>query len=977
MSGIPFAAVKGNNWRKLPVSSIKDFKPTLQVSVVVAYYEAPEALALTMAALEGQTYPRELFEVVIVDDGSATPLVTPESPLDVQVVHQEDLGFGLARARNTGANAAKGEVLIFLDCDMMSESAWIAEHARWHHAASDVLTLGFRRHVEVDGIDVAGVRDRSGTLEDLFEGRPWERPEWIEGHMIRTNDLCDEVDDIFRPVTGGNLGVSKTFYDLAGGYDESFTQWGAEDTEFGYRAYTRGAVLVPAREALCWHQGAGAAPSSAEKRSLELQRAKISQLIAHRGFRKANPGRSFTVPQVLVLISLKRDGSESDTTDRSVIDSVAQDTTQLQRSSSIHLLSMVETLLGGSFHDLVIWICADDSVSDWLQRTLDGDPRVRFGTTAEALEAYGAASFHVHIPADVVVDFETVALLLRVLGTSTTAYVPLGENYEVRITRAWATHRQLRNAMALDELGSVVKATPHAVKVSIKGLADGTGSTKMADSGSNTKRLAALLPQTYLIRCVLGLSKRLIRVCFRVGQEALRIRDIAGAKRFWRWVVASWRSVLVNRVRDKGGPLPKARLWLRRKLQVDEGAQVNDLADLGGFDSALFNPVNWRVEHRRARTTSGISDRIFKRDINDANNPPEWFARQWRRLRRAHHVIDVGDYHADVDRRAQTLASLAATGAVVHLSDCGVETSQLRDLLGADLYGVMTSKRIAEADHHERELLSVEMRRIALREHSNAGRARKLAVETEDVDLYRRATPLVSVLLATKRPEQVVDAVAAVARQSYPRIELILALHGAGFEDVSDALKSFESDSGFGTERRHHVINVSETQNLGEVLAAATETSSGELVTKFDDDDHYGIDHLWDLVLAVEYSGAELVAKGSEYVYLKESDVLVHRFRGRGERHMTWGSIAGGAMMIARQQLDQVGGWSPVPKGVDQALIQSVLNYGGTIYRTHGAGYVLVRNASGHTWDAQDSYFLDQADEIKDGLDLEFAGIKT
>jgi hypothetical protein len=32
---------------------------------------------------------------------------------------------------------------------------------------------------------------------------------------------------------------------------------------------------------------------------------------------------------------------------------------------------------------------------------------------------------------------------------------------------------------------------------------------------------------------------------------------------------------------------------------------------------------------------------------------------------------------------------------------------------------------------------------------------------------------------------------------------------------------------------------------------------------------------------------------------------------------------------------------------------------GGTVYRTHGLGYVLRRTASGHTWHADADYFLD------------------
>ena len=206
MSAPPPAAVRGNDWRSLAVAPVEFFEPRMRATVVVPYYEAPEALALTLAGLEGQTYPRELFEVVVVDDGSDPPLELVEpTPLRVLVVHQEDLGFGLARARNNGARAAEGDILVFLDCDMVPEAEWLVSHARWHHAACDIVSLGFRSHVDFDGIDADAVRGRPGSLGELLAGRPVQRPEWIERRMERTDDLAASADDIFRVVTGGNF----------------------------------------------------------------------------------------------------------------------------------------------------------------------------------------------------------------------------------------------------------------------------------------------------------------------------------------------------------------------------------------------------------------------------------------------------------------------------------------------------------------------------------------------------------------------------------------------------------------------------------------------------------------------------------------------------------------------------------------------------------------------------------------------------
>ena len=156
--------------------------------------------------------------------------------------------------------------------------------------------------VSMDGIDAETIRCRSGSLKELLSDRPADaRPG--EGHLIRTGDLTSRADDPFRVVLGGNFGVGRDFYELAGGHDESFVHWGMEDVEFGYRAYTRGGLFVPVRDAFAWHQGRlDDEGRRARDRSLRRQRAKVAHLIAHRDIRGNHAGRIFTVPRYVVTI---------------------------------------------------------------------------------------------------------------------------------------------------------------------------------------------------------------------------------------------------------------------------------------------------------------------------------------------------------------------------------------------------------------------------------------------------------------------------------------------------------------------------------------------------------------------------------------------------------------------------------------------------------------------------------------------------
>ncbi|MYE09407.1 MAG: glycosyltransferase [Acidimicrobiaceae bacterium] len=1009
------AKVDGNDWKSLDTIPLERFEPRLQATVVVPYYQAPDALALTLAGLERQSYPHHLFEVIVVDDGSDPPLETPErSPLSVRVIHQPDLGFGLARARNNGARAAQGDIVVFLDCDMIPSREWLAAHARWHHAASDAVSIGFRRHLDVTGVSADDVRHCSGTLDEMFAGRPWDRPEWIESHMARTAELTSDDDDLFRVASGGNLGMSRHFYWEVGGNDESFTQWGAEDIEFGYRAFTLGALLVPERRALCWHQGEGAAPSAREARSLEQQRARLSQLIAHHGFRKAKPGRSFAVPQYVVSVATDGVGADA-------------------------LLDTVESLLSGDVHDLVVWLdqrqaAAEEEAhaAEIVRRHHGGDPRVRFGPRGGAPRAFAASQFHIFVKAGMPVGPDLVSGLRKQLGASECTTAPQPDGSDAMLVRARRLHRELRRGLDGESITAASLASrllPHqtaTTPIGEPGRTDdgGVASGVSAPAAIREPALAAgagRLPRLRKLGRIAAYTATEARAVRRPGDAARLARTVGGwivRAVGWRLRWIAWRlrraalqarraarrgAAAVRRGRRRStsirpatyrlgpsiaasGPRSAAvfAAWtgLHTKSSIPAqvvlcddmplpstwtpraGAAVVSLDGMAptaatpAFDVEQVNPAHWPAALKRA---ASLGPKNLLPTGHKASRRVD--AANLARARRYHHLADVAAHHADAQARAGTVAALAASGAVVRLCDGGVEVA---GLLGEKLFALLTDPRIETASEAEREALSVEMRREALRTHSLRARARQVY---EAASMRTEPLPLVSVLLATRRPDQVAEAVASVAAQTYPRIELVLAAHGDGFDRARlEALAA-----GSGTDSR--VLTVPAGFVLGEVLNEALEHSRGELVTKFDDDDFYGPEHIWDLVLAHEYSRATLVGKAAEYVYLEGADRTLRRFRGGSERFGLKLTLAGGAMIIARSDLDAVVGWQPVPAGVDRALMGDVVAGGGSLYRTHGRGYLLVRHARGHTWEADDEYFLEQAVEVHDGCDLRFAGV--
>lgn len=96
-------------------------------SIVVPAFERPERLAACLASLAALDFPKDRFEVLVVDDGSWTslrPVVDGLADrLSITFIDQENQGP--ATARNTGAKRAKGRVLVFTDDDCQPEAGWL------------------------------------------------------------------------------------------------------------------------------------------------------------------------------------------------------------------------------------------------------------------------------------------------------------------------------------------------------------------------------------------------------------------------------------------------------------------------------------------------------------------------------------------------------------------------------------------------------------------------------------------------------------------------------------------------------------------------------------------------------------------------------------------------------------------------------------------------------------------------------------
>jgi len=325
-------------------------------------------------------------------------------------------------------------------------------------------------------------------------------------------------------------------------------------------------------------------------------------------------------------------------------------------------------------------------------------------------------------------------------------------------------------------------------------------------------------------------------------------------------------------------------------------------------------------------------------------------------------VLDHPSFHASELERAGWIARLCAAGVPVVAAEI---SESLGELLGAELKAILGELRARDlADPDARERASVALRRAALRDHSAQARWRQICAAAQ-IPLPGR--PMVSVVFATRRMSWLEHGIAQVSRQSYEPRELIVCLHGDEFpEGTAERIREIY-------EGPLKILPIDGELTLGDALNAGVEASEGELVTKMDDDDYYSTEHLWDLVLALEYARADLVGKGAEFVYLQWIDLTMRRFMGDGES--THPRLAGGSMMARKGPLKAIGGWPSRSRGEDTMLVRNFKDSGRKTYRTHGFGYILNRHGQDHTWNTYVDYFLIQSQREWRGLRFDESAI--
>jgi len=200
-------------------------------SIIIPTHARPKQLAICLESLSHLDYPREQFEVIVIDDGSHTSLQPVVSCFldQFHVTLLTQANAGPAAARNTGAKRAKGEFLVFIDDDCTPFPDWLRKLAK--------------RFAEIPDHAIGG-----RTLNALFENLYATASQTlINAGYIYHNPIPSQAFFF----ASNNLTVPAAHFHSIGGFDITFKT--SEDRDFCDRWRHHGFQMTYTPEILIYH----------------------------------------------------------------------------------------------------------------------------------------------------------------------------------------------------------------------------------------------------------------------------------------------------------------------------------------------------------------------------------------------------------------------------------------------------------------------------------------------------------------------------------------------------------------------------------------------------------------------------------------------------------------------------------------------------------------------------------------------------
>jgi GT2 family glycosyltransferase len=208
----------------------------MKFSIVIPTYNRLVQLKLVLRKLNEQEFPFDEFEVLVISDGSTdgTDQYLRDTRWRYEMLPIFQKNLGVASARNAGIQAARGEMILFIDDDTVPDNNLLHEHNQTHQLLGpDTVVLG------------PMLAPQDHPMEPWVS---WEQSRLLEQYEDMVNDRWQPTP---RQFYTANASLARKHLLEAGGFDPQFRR--AEDVELAYRLEKRGLRFVFNPDAIIYH----------------------------------------------------------------------------------------------------------------------------------------------------------------------------------------------------------------------------------------------------------------------------------------------------------------------------------------------------------------------------------------------------------------------------------------------------------------------------------------------------------------------------------------------------------------------------------------------------------------------------------------------------------------------------------------------------------------------------------------------------
>ncbi|RCX20080.1 galactosyltransferase-like protein [Anaerobacterium chartisolvens] len=218
-------------------------------SFIIPAYQSKILLKNTLEALNHQLgFTGEGYEVIVVDDGSTDStydlIKNIGTSYSLKYIYLERCAVSSrSRARNHGLKKACGDIIVFIDADIIVRNNFLLELDRCYSMDSNLLIAGTRLLLP-ERVDYGMLLDGSVYEKYRFSKENEELMEFRHKIFDHLSYNAAAMKNPFLYTLSCNMSVPKTWLEKVGGFDEDLKRWGIEDIELAYRLFKKGIRIV-------------------------------------------------------------------------------------------------------------------------------------------------------------------------------------------------------------------------------------------------------------------------------------------------------------------------------------------------------------------------------------------------------------------------------------------------------------------------------------------------------------------------------------------------------------------------------------------------------------------------------------------------------------------------------------------------------------------------------------------------------------